>query len=83
MGTHKGEGHAWVVAVVDDKEYLLEATSKRRQSSWSAMPLAELAEGYEVEFQFNRNFFWSRKDQTATRKYRGEHWIKKSQFVRS
>lgn len=83
LGTHNGQGHAWVVAVVDDREYLLEATSKRRLSSWQALPLAALAEGYEAEFQFNRNFFWARKDATPTRKYRGSHWIKKSQFIRS
>ncbi|SEA12394.1 transglutaminase-like domain-containing protein [Microbulbifer marinus] len=83
LGTHNGQGHAWVVAIVDNREYLLEATSKRRQSSWQAMPLAELAEGYEVEFQFNRNFFWAKKDSSPTRKYRGSHWVKKSQFIRS
>ncbi|BBM01592.1 transglutaminase domain-containing protein [Microbulbifer sp. GL-2] len=83
LGTHNGQGHAWVVAIVDGREYLLEATSKRRQTSWQAMPLAALAEGYEVEFQFNRNFFWAKKSTASTRKYRGSHWIKKSQFVRS
>lgn len=83
LGTHGGEGHAWVVAIVDDKEYLLEATSKRRISSWQAMPLAALAEGYDVEFQFNRHYFWARKNSTPTRSYRGDHWIRKSQFIRS
>ncbi|WP_323846482.1 transglutaminase-like domain-containing protein [Microbulbifer magnicolonia] len=83
LGTHNGQGHAWVVAIVDGEEYLLEATSKRRQSTWQAMPLAELAEGYEVEFQFNRNFFWAKKDAASTRQYRGSHWIRKSQFIRS
>lgn len=83
LGTHKGEGHAWVVAIVNNTEYLLEATSKRRQSSWQAMPLAALAEGYEVEFQFNRNYFWAKTTSASTRSYRGNHWIKKSQFVRS
>ncbi|WP_240914041.1 transglutaminase-like domain-containing protein [Microbulbifer harenosus] len=82
LGTHKGEGHAWVVAVVNNTEYLLEATSKRRQSSWQAMPLAALAEGYEVEFQFNREYFWAKTTSASTRSYRGKHWIRKSQFVR-
>lgn len=82
LGTHKGEGHAWVVAVVNNTEYLLEATSKRRQSSWQAMPLAALAEGYEVEFQFNRDYFWAKTTSASTHSYRGEHWIRKSQFVR-
>ncbi|WP_226665125.1 transglutaminase-like domain-containing protein [Microbulbifer aggregans] len=83
LGTHKGQGHAWVVAIVDDTEYLLEATSKRRESSWKAMPLAALAEGYEVEFQFNRHYFWAKTTSASTRAYRGNHWIRKSQFVRS
>lgn len=83
LGTHKGEGHAWVVAIVNNTEYLLEATSKRRQSSWQAMPLAALAEGYEVEFQFNREYFWAKTTSAPTRSYRGKHWIRKSQFVRS
>ncbi|MCW8127416.1 transglutaminase-like domain-containing protein [Microbulbifer halophilus] len=83
MGTHKGQGHAWVVAIVDDTEYLLEATSKRRISSWKALPLAALAEDYDVEFQFNRHYFWALKDNKPTRKYRGSHWVKKSQFIRS
>ncbi|AOS96063.1 Transglutaminase-like superfamily protein [Microbulbifer aggregans] len=82
MGSYNGEGHAWVVAIVNNQEYLLEATSKRRESSWQAMPLAALAEGYEVEFQFNRHFFWAKRSKEATRKYRGSHWIKKSQFIR-
>ena len=82
LGTHKGEGHAWVVAIVDNTEYLLEATSKRRQSNWQAMPLAALAEGYEVEFQFNRDYFWAKTTSAPTRKYRGNHWIRKSQFIR-
>lgn len=83
LGTYKGEGHAWVVAIVDDQEYLLEATSKRRISSWQALPLAGLVDGYDVEFQFNRNFFWAKKDTTPTRKYRGSQWIRKSQFIHS
>ncbi|WP_043320182.1 transglutaminase domain-containing protein [Microbulbifer sp. HZ11] len=82
LGTHQGEGHAWVVAIVDNTEYLLEATSKRRQSSWQAMPLAALAEGYEVEFQFNRDYFWAKTTSAPTRRYRGNHWIRKSQFIR-
>lgn len=83
LGTLNGEGHAWVVAIVNDTEYLLEATSKRRQTSWQAMPLAALAEGYEVEFQFNRHFFWAKKNPAPTRTYRGNHWLRKSQFIRS
>ncbi|WP_444911721.1 transglutaminase domain-containing protein [Microbulbifer sp. EKSA008] len=82
LGTHKGQGHAWVVAILNDQEYLLEATSKRRQTSWQAMPLAALAEGYDAEFQFNRHFFWAKKNPTPTRQYRGNHWVKKSQFIR-
>ncbi|WP_237057327.1 transglutaminase-like domain-containing protein [Microbulbifer sediminum] len=82
MGTHRGQGHAWVVAIVDNREYLLEATSKRRQTSWQAMPLAALAEGYDVEFQFNREFFWAKKSPAPTRRYRGNHWVMKSRFIR-
>ncbi|MCA0900431.1 MULTISPECIES: transglutaminase-like domain-containing protein [Microbulbifer] len=82
LGTYKGEGHAWVVAIVDNTEYLLEATSKRRQASWQAMPLAALTEGYEVEFQFNRDYFWAKTTAAPTRRYRGDHWIRKSQFIR-
>ncbi|WP_346837935.1 transglutaminase-like domain-containing protein [Microbulbifer sp. SAOS-129_SWC] len=83
VGTYKGSGHAWVVAIVDDQEYLLEATSKRRISTWKALPLAQLVDGYNVEFQFNRHFFWARKNNTPTRRYRGNQWIKKSQFIHS
>ncbi|WP_444943072.1 transglutaminase domain-containing protein [Microbulbifer sp. ZKSA006] len=82
LGTHKGQGHAWVVAILNDREYLLEATSKRRQTSWQAVPLAALAEGYDAEFQFNRHFFWAKKSPLPSRQYRGNHWIKKSQFIR-
>lgn len=82
LGTHNGEGHAWVVAIVNNTEYLLEATSKRRQSNWQAMPLAALAEGYDVEFQFNRDYFWAKTTSAPTRNYRGNHWIRKSQFIR-
>ena len=82
LGTHNGEGHAWVVAIVNNTEYLLEATSKRRQANWQAMPLAALAEGYDVEFQFNRDYFWAKTTSAPTRNYRGNHWIRKSQFIR-
>jgi len=83
VGTYKGSGHAWVVAIVDDREYLLEATSKRRIASWQALPLAGLVDGYDVEFQFNRHYFWAKKDTRPTRKYRGNQWIRKSQFIHS
>lgn len=48
----RGQGHAWMAAIVDGREYLLEATSKRCISNWRSLPLAALAEGYDVELQF-------------------------------
>ncbi|GMG86670.1 transglutaminase domain-containing protein [Biformimicrobium ophioploci] len=87
LGTHKGEEHAWVVAIIDDKEYLLEATSKRRSTTWASMPLAKLALGYRPKFQFNREYFWSLSEEghesVHIGEYRGELWNRKSRFVSS
>lgn len=73
-GKYKGGGHAWVLAIIDNKEFILEATSKRKTKNWNHYPLASLATGYQPEFMFNREQFWVNTKIGITNNYRGDHW---------
>lgn len=79
-GTYKGGGHAWVMAIIDDQEFILEATSKRKMKSWNHYPLASLAHDYKPEFMFNRDQFWVNTNPSLSGSYRGEHWNNTSSF---
>lgn len=81
LGTVNGEGHAWVVLFMDEKEYLLEATDKRKLRSVNDFQLAYLATEYRPEYQFNRHQFWFNTGSAMTTKYSGDHWVLKSEFV--
>ena len=83
LGHFKGNGHAWVVLIHGDQEYLLEATGKKRLKSIQNYPLAKLMKGYQPKFQFNRNEFWVNKGSTLTTRYRGKHWEMRSRFFKS
>jgi hypothetical protein len=82
VGTYQGQGHAWVVALIDGKEYLLEATSKRKTNRLNAYPLALYETEYHPKAQFNRNYFWVNESGILTTRYTGKHWVLKSKFVR-
>lgn len=73
-GKYKGGGHAWVLAIIDDQEFILEATSKRKTKNWNHYPLAKLARDYHPEFMFNREQFWVNTNRKLIDDYRGEHW---------
>ncbi|NTS77542.1 transglutaminase-like cysteine peptidase [Catenovulum sp. SM1970] len=79
-GKYKDGGHAWVVAIVDNKAFILEATSKRVGKSWNHYPLASLAKYYQPEFMFNRTDFWVNTDTRIKTDYQGHHWRKTSVF---
>lgn len=82
VGTHDGGGHAWVVVIGDDGgQYLLEATDKR--SRHRALPRAGLASGYRPSLQFDREHFWVNTGSRGTRDYAGDHWQRRSRFVRA
>ncbi len=80
LGDLDGTGHAWVVLLHDQKEYVLEATNKRKMKSLRHYPLAGLAKGYHPEFQFNRTEFWVNTGSKFTTKYTGNRWILRSRF---
>ncbi|WP_448555882.1 transglutaminase domain-containing protein [Thalassotalea montiporae] len=79
-GKYKGGGHAWVMAILDDQEFILEATSKRKTKHWNHYPLASLAAHYQPEFMFNRTQFWLNEKPQVTDNYRGLHWREMSYF---
>ena len=81
IGKVDGGGHAWVVLLVDGKEYLLEATDKRKIRSLNNFQLARLVRGYSPEYQFNRKQFWFNAGRQLTTKYTGDHWVLKSRYV--
>lgn len=81
VGTYSGEGHAWVVLFKDGHEYLLEATSKRKQRSFKAYQLASLQTEYQPVYQFNRERFWFNTGSKYTTRYSGDNWKYKSKFV--
>ncbi len=81
VGDYKDEGHAWVVLIMEGKEYLLEATSKARLRSLNSYRLAYLETDYRPRYQFNRDDFWYNQGSSLTTSYRGTHWYKKSTFI--
>ncbi|MCP3897042.1 hypothetical protein, partial [Moraxella sp.] len=74
-------GHAWVVAVINGKEFLLEATSKKKIRSMGAIPAAALMVDYHPAYQFNRKKFWVNTGSQFTTRYTGRPWKLKSRFV--
>lgn len=80
LGSYRGGGHAWVVVIDDERQYLLEATNK--QTRRRPLPRAETTQGYSADVQFNRESFWVNTGHAATRDYAGPHWEQRSRFVR-
>lgn len=82
IGTAMREGHAWVVVFHEGREFLLEATSKRKQMDWSLYPLAGLQTDYQPEYMFNRSFFWTNQGSAFTTRYSGGQWLRQSRYER-
>lgn len=82
VGRYKDGGHAWVVAIQEGKEYLLEATDKRKHKSWNHYPLASLASDYHPKYMFNRTHFWVNKGSEYTTSYSGAQWEKSAEFTK-
>lgn len=83
LGFYKKEGHAWVVFFLNDKAYLLEATSKRKIRNIGAIPAAALMVDYHPTCQFNRDKFWVNTGSRFITRYSGPPWKLKSRFVGS
>lgn len=81
LGKHKEAGHAWVVFLLNGKAYLLEATSKKKQRSMGAIPVATVMVDYHPHYQFNRDHFWVNTGSQFTTRYTGSQWVLKSKFV--
>ena len=82
LGTAMREYHAWVVLFHEEREFLLEATSKRKKMDWSLYPLAGLQTNYQPEYMFNRRFFWTNQGSAFTTRYSGDQWLKQSRYER-
>lgn len=82
LGKYKDEGHAWVVVFEEGKEYLLEATSKQKQTRWSQYRLAATQTDYRPRHLFNRDHFWVNTGSEYTVSYSGENWKQTSTFYR-
>lgn len=80
LGKHNDSGHAWVVVIKDDNEYLLEATRKRYLERWASYPLASLLPQYHPEMMFNRDDLWVNSGSTLTTSYSNQHWKKTLHF---
>lgn len=78
VGSYRGGGHAWVILFKNGSEYLLEATSKKKNKT-ETFPLAVLQLDYKPEMMFNRTDFWYRTGRHTT-KYSGPNWKKMSVF---
>ena len=74
LGTHRREGHAWVIVFNEGREYLLEATDKTKVKNWSAYPLAKLLPDYHPELMFNRKLLWVNTGSSLTVNYTGQQW---------
>lgn len=83
IGKVPSGGHAWVILFYQGKEYLLEATNKRRPRSLSDFTLAKYAPDYQPYFMFNRSSFWVNIGSQLTTRYSGENWKITSTFIAS
>jgi hypothetical protein len=81
LGTYDGGGHAWVVLIKDNREYILEATQKNGLSGLRRYPLASTQPLYRPQFQFNRTSFWFNVGTTYTTDYRSSAWLEKSHYA--
>ena len=81
LGRVPSGGHAWVILFHDGKEYLLEATDKRRPRSLGDFKLAKYAPEYQPEFQFNRTQFWTNTGSKLTTLYSGPNWVEASSYI--
>jgi len=81
LGRVPSGGHAWVILFHDGKEYLLEATDKRRPRSLGDFKLAKYAPEYQPEFQFNRTKFWTNTGSKLTTLYSGSNWVEASSYI--
>ena len=82
LGNALGGYHAWVVLFHEERVFLLEATSKRKNMDWSLYPLAALQTDYQPEFMFNRKYFWTNQGSAFTTRYSGSQWLKQSRYKR-
>ena len=82
IGDFEGVGHAWVVVFHEGREFLLEATNKRKKMDWSLYPLAGLQTNYQPEYMFNRRFFWTNQGSAFTTSYSGYQWLRQSRYKR-
>ncbi len=55
VGTHKGNGHAWVVWFKEGESYIIEATAKRKRFFF---PYAKMMTDYKAKYMFNKDAFW-------------------------
>lgn len=83
LGNYKNGGHAWVVLFYDNKEYILEATNKRRPKSINDFLIARLATDYNPVYQFDRTRFWVNTGSKYTTQYRDHKWQLRSTFVKT
>ena len=80
IGRVPSGGHAWVILFHEGKEYLLEATDKRRPRSLGDFKLAKYAPEYQPKYQFNRTRFWAYTGANLTTRYSGANWIEASSY---
>jgi len=83
LGKFKKSEHAWVIVLMDDQVFLLEATDKLKRKHWRHYPLADLASGYYPKYMFNREYFWVNTASELTTDYTGRHWEMRSRFFLS
>jgi len=76
-------GHAWVILFLNEKEYVLESTTKNRPRSVRDFYLAALATDYRPKLMFDRTHLWVNSGSKYTTRYSGDHWKLRSRFTRS
>lgn len=74
LGEYRGEGHAWVVTVRDQRVWLLEATRKFGRRALRQYPLASTLPEYQPAAMFNRDTLWINDGSHRTTRYDGPGW---------
>ena len=80
IGSWNGEGHAWVVLILNGRQYILESTLKQGFQNMRTLPLARLQQGYCPKYMFNRNGYWKNAGSSLTSDYTSSRWEKMSRY---
>lgn len=77
IGRQKGQGHAWCVLRLEDRQYILESTAEGVDRLRRLPRLDDIALDYQADCQFDReNLYFNRFQQWTANYWSGTTWVK-------